>query len=347
MLINKSRIPYKHILLIGMLPSFLKILIYRLKGYKIGKGVKIGIGSVIVGKNVQIGDQTKIGFFSIIRGKDVNIGRYVKIGATSIIDTERVEIDDDARISEQVFIGGISSPRAFFKLGKRTTVMQMSFINTTEPVIIGDDSGIGGHCLLFTHGSWLNQLDGFPVTFAPITLGKRVWLPWRVFIMPGVSIGDNVVIGANSLVSRNLPSNCLAAGNPARVIKENYPKKPDDHRRKAIIENIIVSFSEYLEYNSFHIQRESISSNQCKLSISKKTNKYDIHFLSSIDSIQPSGSRDLLVIDNEEKESKQDDLYGFKMKINLFSKQRIGTSDCGEEFVSFISRFGIRFNRLD
>jgi hypothetical protein len=50
MLIKKSRIPIKQLILYGFLPSFLKKLIYRLKGYKIGKNVSLSLGSVIIGK---------------------------------------------------------------------------------------------------------------------------------------------------------------------------------------------------------------------------------------------------------------------------------------------------------
>ena len=238
MLIKKSRLPIKEIILIGLFPSILKRFIYRLKGYKIGNKVRFGFGSIIQGKKVIIGDNSKFGFFTIVRGKEINIGRFVQIGAASIIDTPRIEIDDDAKINEQVYIGGLSTPNSLFKLGKRTIIMQMSFINPAEPIIIGDDTGIGGHCLLFTHGSWSSQLDGFPVTFSSITLGNNVWLPWRVFIMPGVKVGDNVVIGANSLVSMNLPSNCLAAGSPAKVIKENYPSALSNDTRQTIVKNI-------------------------------------------------------------------------------------------------------------
>ncbi|MGZ3931235.1 MAG: hypothetical protein ACXVP0_07720, partial [Bacteroidia bacterium] len=176
-LIKKTRFPMKHLFSIGILPSVLKVPLYRMKGYKIGKGVKIGIGSVVIGKDVEIGDHSKIGFFTVIKAKTIKIGRFVNIGATTFIDTGRFEIGDDSKINEQVFVGGIKTPSSALVLGKRTVIMQMSFINPTLPITVGDDSGIGGHCLLFTHGSWLNELEGFPVTFAPITLGKKVWLP--------------------------------------------------------------------------------------------------------------------------------------------------------------------------
>ena len=76
MLVQKKRIPFKHLILIGFLPSPLKKLIYRLKGYKIDGDVDIGFGSIIEGKSVTIGEGCKIGYFTIIISKSIHIGRY-------------------------------------------------------------------------------------------------------------------------------------------------------------------------------------------------------------------------------------------------------------------------------
>jgi acetyltransferase-like isoleucine patch superfamily enzyme len=58
-----------------------------------------------------------------------------------------------------------------------------------------------------------------PGTSAPIILEKNVWLGVRVVVLKGVRIGENSVIGANSVVSRDIPPNCLAGGVPARIIR--------------------------------------------------------------------------------------------------------------------------------
>ena len=118
---------------------------------------------VVISKNVKIGKKTRIGFGTVIRANKIRIGRFVRIGSITFIDTGSISIDDDSKINEQVLIAGIRRPESSLTLGKRTTIMEYSYINPTMPIDIGDDSGIGGHCLLFTHGSWLNQLDGFPV----------------------------------------------------------------------------------------------------------------------------------------------------------------------------------------
>ena len=54
----------------------------------------------------------------------------------------------------------------------------------------------------------------------PVHIGKNCWLGAGVIVMPGVTIGDNVVIGAGSIVTRDIPSNVVAVGNPCRVLRE-------------------------------------------------------------------------------------------------------------------------------
>ncbi len=62
---------------------------------------------------------------------------------------------------------------------------------------------------------------------APVHIGKNCWIGAGVLIMPGITIGDNVVIGAGSVVTKNIPSNVVAVGNPCRVLRE-----VNDHDRE-------------------------------------------------------------------------------------------------------------------
>lgn len=55
----------------------------------------------------------------------------------------------------------------------------------------------------------------------PVTIGNDVWIGAGSIIMPGVEIGDNVVIGAGSVVTKSIPSNVIAFGNPCKVVREN------------------------------------------------------------------------------------------------------------------------------
>lgn len=248
-LVKNARIPFRHLLLFGWLPSPLKIWAYRtFLGYRIGEGVKFAFGGIIVGDRVDIGDFVEIGLLAIVMGRTVRIGRHSSVGAMSYVACNVIDIGEDAKIREQVFVGGPQLPESRFQLGSRTIILQMANINPTKPVIIGDDTGIGGHCLIFTHGAWLNALDGYPVTYEPVTLGNSVWLPWRVFVMPGSTIGDGSVIGANSLVSGSIPPFSLAVGSPARVIRSapDFPRRPTEAQRASIVADIMREFDRFI-----------------------------------------------------------------------------------------------------
>ncbi|MGL5750647.1 MAG: sugar O-acetyltransferase, partial [Paraclostridium sp.] len=54
---------------------------------------------------------------------------------------------------------------------------------------------------------------------APITIGDNVWIGGGAIVNPGITIGDNVVIGSGSVVTKDIPANCVAVGNPCKVIK--------------------------------------------------------------------------------------------------------------------------------
>lgn len=342
-LIKKNRIPVLHIITIGLLPSFLKKIIYRLKGYKIASGVKLSMGSVVIGNEVEIGKKSSIGFFTIVRATKIKIGRFVKIGSMSAIDTEYFSIDDDARINEQVYIGGMKTPESALIMGKRTIIMQASYINPTKPIIIGDDSGIGGHCLLFTHGSWNSVLEGYPVKFAPITIGKKVWLPWRVFVMPGVTIGDGSVIGADSLLTRDIPANSLAAGSPAKIIKENFPSALTENETQKITDEVFSEFIDYLKYHQFTVEKISLA-NGSEWRIKNKDQHSSILFVNDAATIAlPDTTDHILIVKNGDLQA----IKKYTMAISFDKRERIGTSAVGEELVGFLSRYGIRFNRLD
>ncbi len=258
-LIPKDRIPLRHMLLFGWLPSPLKRLAYRwLLGYRIGKGVRFSFGGIVVGKSVELGDHVEIGLLAIVQGRNITIGRHSSVGTMSYVSCETIQIGEDAKIREQVYVGGPQLPDSRFELGSRTIILQLAFINPTKPVVIGDDTGIGGHCLIFTHGVWLNALDGYPVNYEPVTLGKSVWLPWRVFVMPGTTIGDGTVIGANSLVSGTIPPSSLAVGSPAKVIRSapEFPRRLSDEQRAGLVAKIITEFDALVRYHGGTISDE-------------------------------------------------------------------------------------------
>lgn len=89
-------------------------------------------------------------------------------------------------------------------------------------VIFGDNVFIGPNCGFYTSGHPLDSATrNKGLEFAkPIIVGNNVWFGANVMVLPGVTIGDNVIIGAGSLVNKDIPSNTVAVGNPCRVIKK-------------------------------------------------------------------------------------------------------------------------------
>lgn len=89
-------------------------------------------------------------------------------------------------------------------------------------IYVGDYTMIGPNVVLATAGHPINpELRQKAYQYnAPIHIGKNCWLGAGVMVMPGVTIGDNVVIGAGSVVTKDLPSNVIAVGNPCKVLRE-------------------------------------------------------------------------------------------------------------------------------
>lgn len=100
-------------------------------------------------------------------------------------------------------------------------------------ITIGDNALIAPNVNIYTAFHPTNAIDRFgepkkdssfefcKTQSAPVTIGNNVWIGGSVVIMPGVEIGDNVVIGAGSVVTKDIPSNKIAYGNPCQIIKEN------------------------------------------------------------------------------------------------------------------------------
>lgn len=252
----KSGLPIADLILTGWMPSTLKRWFYRLKGFHIHQTARFGFGSVIIGKSVSIGPETKIGLFSIVKGDDIDIGPRVRIGHFTVLDTVKIKIGEGTRIGNQVVVGGLETPRSEFRIGTNCILMEWSFINTTLPVLIGDDVGIGGHSLFFTHGLWPNTFQGYPSKFGPIVVEDKAWLAWRVSVLPGVKIGTGSIISSDACVTKDIPSLALAAGVPAKVLTEDgrFISPVDFERNSRLLVDAITDFTEWMRFNGASIE---------------------------------------------------------------------------------------------
>ncbi|AUX46607.1 galactoside O-acetyltransferase [Sorangium cellulosum] len=118
-------------------------------------------------------------------------------------------------------------PPFYVDYGAHITIGARCFANfglvalDVAPITIGDDVQIGPNVQLLTPTHPVepeprrNKWEGAK----PIKIGNNVWLGGGAIVLPGVTIGDNTVVGAGSVVTRDLPANVIAVGNPARVIR--------------------------------------------------------------------------------------------------------------------------------
>jgi len=108
------------------------------------------------------------------------------------------------------------------RVGARTFVNFGLVALDVAEITIGDDVQIGSNVELLTPvhplepGPRRNKLEAAK----PIRVGNNVWLGGGATVCPGVSIGENTVVGAGAVVTKDLPANVLAVGNPARAIRE-------------------------------------------------------------------------------------------------------------------------------
>ena len=101
------------------------------------------------------------------------------------------------------------------------------------PVRFGDHVFVGPNCVFSTAGHPLDveqRNQGLEYAY-PIHVGNNVWFGAGVTVLPGVTIGDDTVVGAGSLVNRDLPSGVIAAGVPCRVIRPITPADRDKYKR--------------------------------------------------------------------------------------------------------------------
>jgi len=103
-----------------------------------------------------------------------------------------------------------------FLLGKMTDIGAFTYINAKEGVTIEDEVQIGSHCSIYS----VSTIDG---KSGKVHLKKGACLGSHSVVMPGVTIGENAVIGAFSFVNKDIPDGCTAFGVPVKI-KENEIK---------------------------------------------------------------------------------------------------------------------------
>ena len=129
-----------------------------------------------------------------------------------------------ARFGEEVVLKPIFRCDYGFNItiGDRTFINYDCVFLDCNRITIGDDVQIapGVHIYTATHPLDAKTRRSGLEYALPVSIGDGVWLGGRVTVCPGVSIGSNTVVGTGSVVTRDLPANVLAVGNPCRIIRQ-------------------------------------------------------------------------------------------------------------------------------
>ena len=241
------------------------------------KANKIEMGSdVSFGKNINVDIR---GIFTI--GDRSHLGNNVKIVGNNVSFGSDLYHSDGLNIGG----GGHANPTANFTMGDRCTIHN-NYINLAKEIVIGDDVGLSLDVSIQTHGYWLSVLEGYPTKFAGVSINDGVIAGFRSVILMGVTIAKNIVIGACSVVTKNLtePSG-VYVGNPARFIKKVVPLSTAEKIKK--VDYIIDEYKKITEHHNMssfiEINYPVIAIDDCNFNVETSQfngleNEYTDHF---------------------------------------------------------------------
>ena len=241
------------------------------------KKIDLGNNSFFIGEDLSIGENFNIGSNNIIRALRLDIGDNVtigsnnncligesfEIGSCTFIGNHNdftgitVKFGDYIYLDSNVVIGhgGKMNYDSHLKVGNNTMICAYVKLNLNYSINIGANVGIGENVDVWTHGSYPAVLDGYPAQFGKVVIGNNVWLPAKSTVMPGVTIGDDVVIGANTVINKDLPSGSLCAGIPVKVLRENfYPKLLEQSEKVDIILDALSEYEKLIAFKKLDFQ---------------------------------------------------------------------------------------------
>lgn len=158
-------------------------------------------------------------------------GSLICFPPTALFGEKAIYLGDDTMIGPHcsISVGMVPNQELFatrmLTIGDRCVIGRGSSIAAHLSVTIGDDVYFGPNVYVTDHNH-SNEDPTKPVgrqasPEQPVVIGSRSWLATGVVVTPGVTIGEGVSVGANSVVTTDLPDGCIAVGAPARVISES------------------------------------------------------------------------------------------------------------------------------
>ena len=148
-------------------------------------------------------------------------GKHPVVFGKPIVDATDLEVGDDFKVWSGPRVTLISG-WGKMRFGDRCFVNVGTTIIAVEEIVVGDDVAFANDVYVMDSDS--HGVEGRPHKQAPVRIGDGCWIGTRAIILPGVTLGKRVLVAAGSVVTRDVPDDCLVAGNPARVVRElTYP----------------------------------------------------------------------------------------------------------------------------
>jgi acetyltransferase-like isoleucine patch superfamily enzyme len=123
-------------------------------------------------------------------------------------------------------------------VGNNVSIHDGSYIDGYGGITIGNNVSIAHQCsLLSTSHTWANAgmpIRNNPVENKPLVIGDNIWLGCAVRLMGGVTVANNVIVGAGSVVTKSLSSNGIYLGSPAKFYKEVYPAAANEGKGQVL-----------------------------------------------------------------------------------------------------------------
>jgi acetyltransferase-like isoleucine patch superfamily enzyme len=263
----------------------------------------------------------------------VDIGKNAIIKERAIINAfKSISIGDRTIIDREVFVGGMQSEKSQIEVGNDCVILFRSYLNTTRKILIGNGVGIGGYCLIFTHSTWQNVLEGNPYKFADVKIKDNAWLPWNVTVLPGVIVNKDVTVGSGSVITKSLPASVFAAGVPAKIIQKKDGRRLSTDSKHAIAVEIL---SDFRSYALHYLRLKNVilkSSHSIALTFGSKRLIYSLDF-------QNLKTDDVII--SFQIPSKIKNRYDW---IELDTLNANTDENIAKHFIVFVRRYGIKIN---
>lgn len=171
-------------------------------------------------------------------------GEGLRVSRAAVVYLRDGSQPTDIHLGKNVCIEGTlgSQNHGKITIGDYSRLGGRAHIQCVDSVTIGENTGIAINTYICDHNThpinpeFRHYMQMQPANddagtwkysdHAPVVIGNNCWIGQNVRIQKGVTIGDNSIIAANSVVTKSVPANCIAAGNPARVVKTDIDKIP-------------------------------------------------------------------------------------------------------------------------